>query len=489
MKRLTALLAGLLFVGTTFAAPAGDAQKPAASAGATPGAVTENDKMQFTQKNVQAQMQELQERMFHLAEVTKEAEPENSTRLLLAVRKAREELIIEQMKEVLEKLAAKDLSQATDETRAVIAKLNELRALLIATDLDLQLQLERLRRLNAAIKKVEVAIKDEKKQEGKTAELAKIKTPKPFLLDQAKKDQESNRKRTDEVTNDLKNLGNLEKAVNPLGQSSQSMSQAEVSLGGGKPGAATPSQQEATRKLEEAKAELDQQRQQVLADLQKQIKTVVIENLRDMLERQVAVREATEKLSPRLATQRAAVMQLQRLAPAEQRIATICHQTNDLVVETEFSVALPPAFENLERDMLYVAGDLTGGRGDERVIGVERGIEQDLRDLLETFTTLQLDGKCSSCKGCKGNKNKLIAELKVVRMFQLRVNKQTLDADGDAHRAAAAAELPPALREKIGKVRDGEDSVRNIMEKIHDQYGPGSQHPEDEEEQHAPNAI
>jgi hypothetical protein len=40
MKRLTALLAALLFVGTTFAAPAGDAKNPAASAGATPGAVT-----------------------------------------------------------------------------------------------------------------------------------------------------------------------------------------------------------------------------------------------------------------------------------------------------------------------------------------------------------------------------------------------------------------------------------------------------------------
>src|SRR5947209_6776646 len=50
--------------------------------------VSENDKLQFTQKEVQALMQELQERMFHLAELTKQAEPDNSTRLLLALRKA-----------------------------------------------------------------------------------------------------------------------------------------------------------------------------------------------------------------------------------------------------------------------------------------------------------------------------------------------------------------------------------------------------------------
>jgi len=46
-------------------------------------------------------MQELTERMYRLGELTREAEPDDSARLLLAVRKARESLIIEQMKEIL----------------------------------------------------------------------------------------------------------------------------------------------------------------------------------------------------------------------------------------------------------------------------------------------------------------------------------------------------------------------------------------------------
>jgi hypothetical protein len=62
--------------------------------------------------------------------------------------------------------------------------------------------------------------------------------------------------------------------------------------------------------------------------------------------------------------------------------------------------------------------------------------------------------------------------LKVVRMMQLRVNKGTVDADGEARRTAAAvADLPSELREKIGKLRDGEQSTRDAMERLHDRFG------------------
>jgi hypothetical protein len=462
--------------------------KPAETPPLKPVGTTETDRMEFTQKNVQAQMQELQERMFRLAELTKEAEPDNSTRLLLAVRKAREELIIEQMKEILEKLASKDLTNATAETKAVLVKLNDLRALLIATDLDLQLQLARLRALNAVIKKVDTAIREEKKQEANTGELAKKPEPKPGELEAAKKEQEANRKRAEEAAEAAKAMGNMDKATTPLGASGKSMSQAEGSLGQSKPGEAGQSQADATKKLEEARNALEKERQQVLAELQKQVRKVVQDNLQDMLDRQVAIRGATEALSPKL-KERAAVMQLQQLAPAEERIATICQTTLSLVNETEFSVALPPALENLHRNILYVAGDLTGGRGDQRVIATEIGIEQDIRELIETFKELAKAGdqQGGECKGCKGNKNKLVAELKVLRMLQLSVNRATLDADGDAHRAAAAAELPQHLRDKIGKARDIEDAIKNAMKRLHEQYGPDSQQPEEEERD--PNTI
>ena len=122
--------------------------------------------------------------------------------------------------------------------------------------------------------------------------------------------------------------------------------------------------------------------------------------------------------------------------------------------------------------MLIVSGDLTAGRGSQRVIASEVGIEQDLKDLLDTFKEMpSLDGQCDSqCQGCKGNMNKLLAELKVVRMMQMRVNKGTVDADGEARRAAAIAELPPELREKIGKLRDGQETIRDTVDQLHKRF-------------------
>ena len=95
-------------------------------------------------------------------------------------------------------------------------------------------------------------------------------------------------------------------------------------------------------KLAAARSQLEQERQRVLQELQQQVKQVVIANLQDMLDRQTAIRRATESLSPKLAKEREAVIQVQQLAPAEQRVAAICQQTLELVNETEFSVALGP---------------------------------------------------------------------------------------------------------------------------------------------------
>jgi hypothetical protein len=439
--------------------------------------VSENDKLQFTQKEIQALMQELQERMFHLAELTKQAEPDNSTRLLLALRKAREQLIIEQMREVLEQLNKKDMSKATADTKEVLRKLAELKALLIAADLELQLQLERLRQLQAAIRQLDLAIKDEKGQQSESGRMAglmkKGSDVKPQDLDRAKQNQVAIRGRTGQVSQAVKSLGNLDSALQSLASSTQSMSQAEGSLGGGQPSDAEGQQADAVKKLAAARADLEKERQRVVQELEQQVRKVVIENLQEMLDRQTGIRKATEALLPKVARQRESRIQLQQLAPAEQRVAAICQQTLELVIETEFSVALPPALETLQRNMLLVSGDLTGGRGDQRVIDTEIAIEQDLKDLLETFKEMPNSaGQCEGeCNGCKGNLNKLLAELKVVRMMQSRVNKGTVDANGEARLAAAVAELPPELREKIGKLRDGEQSTRDAMDRLHERFG------------------
>lgn len=462
---VAALLAGALA-----AAPA-DKPKP----GVTPA-----EQAQFQQKNAEAQMQELQGRMYRLAEMVKEAEPGDASRLLLAVRKAREELIIEQMKEVLELIDKRDLPKATEDQKQIIAKLEELKKLLLAADNDLVLQLERLRKIESALQKLDAAIKEQKRQEGQTAEMAKQqgqnKPPEPAKFDGAKQEQQKNRQATEAVTQLTKLLGAAgAKAGACLGGAGQSMSGAEGSLSNQKAPDANQQQAEAVKKLQQAKDELEREKKKLLAEIEKQVRGQVLENLQQMLDRQKLVRESTMKLGERLmSADRQAVVQAKRLATAEQHIVNIADQTVSLIEQTQFSVALPPAIRSVQRRCVYVAADLTAGHGEARVIAAQVQIEKDIQDLIDTLKQTPPTGSPgqSNCKGCGGNKNKLLAELKVLRLLQLRVNEETRDVDGTRAAALASTDLPAELKEKITSVKDNQVQVHDATDKLHKSVCP-----------------
>jgi tetratricopeptide (TPR) repeat protein len=435
--------------------------------------VTPADQIQFNQKNAQAQMQELQERMFRLAELTREMEPDDSAKLLMAVRKAREELIVEQMKDILELIEQQNLSDAAEEQQKVLIKLEELKKLLLATDLDLAMKIEQLKKLNEAIAKLDQAIKEQQRQEAQSKEMADAqKQNKPVdaaAFNKAQQEQQQNRQLADAVKQTAQELGSMgTAAAGSLGTASSSMSGAEGKLGEQKPGEAQPQQQEATEALKKAREELNEQRKKLLEEIEKMVRRQVIENLTDMLDRQKAVREATAALSKPVADgRREAVLRLRQLATAEQRIATIAGQTIELIETTQFSVTLPQALQNIQRRCLYVVNDLQAGRADDTVIAAEQQIERDLQDLIDTFK--QLAGSSSSgggqCQGCNGDRNQLLAALKVLRMLQLRVNEETRDADG--RRADALENLPPDLRDKIGTVKQNQEQVQQATDDLH----------------------
>ena len=112
--------------------------------------------------------------------------------------------------------------------------------------------------------------------------------------------------------------------------------------------------------------------------------------------------------------------------------------------------------------------DFQNGRDAEPTIGSEKQVEQDLADLIATFKQLASSkmGNCN-CRGCKGDKNKLLAELKVLRMLQMRVNEETKDTDG--RRAAELSELSPEMRQKIGSIKENQDAVQTAVDKIREQ--------------------
>src|SRR5262245_50766568 len=189
----TATLVGSLVVSLVClgAAPADPAQqKPP---------VGQSEQLQFQQQNIQAQMRELEGRMFHLAELTRQLEPDDSARLLMAVRRAREQLIVEQMKEILEQINQKDLAKAAEGEQQVLVKLEELKKLLMATDADLQMQLEQLKKLQEAIKKLDAAIKQEQQQRDATEAAKKLAQPDEQKFKSLQTSEQQNQKATDSV--------------------------------------------------------------------------------------------------------------------------------------------------------------------------------------------------------------------------------------------------------------------------------------------------
>ena len=93
-------------------------------------AVSDRDTIGFSQQNAASQMNELEDRMFRLSEALRGLEPENASRLRLALKFSREEQILEQMRETFKLLKDAQLSKAETETKELIAKLEHLRNLL-----------------------------------------------------------------------------------------------------------------------------------------------------------------------------------------------------------------------------------------------------------------------------------------------------------------------------------------------------------------------
>jgi bacterioferritin-associated ferredoxin len=386
----------------------------------------------------------------------------------MAVRKAREDLILEQMRDCIDRLAHADLSKAGDEQEQIMVKLNELKKLLTTTDLDLQMQLDKLKKLNDSIAKLDKGIREERREQQQTGDLAKAATTQPSDLAAPKSDQQKNRKATEAIAQTLKDLGGeTAKSGDTLGNASQSMSLAEGHLGAGQPGQASPLQARAADTMQTVKDDLEKQRDKLLDELEHQVRQQVVANLQEMLDRQKSIRGATQAVVTRAMTSdREVQLRVKQLGPAEQAIVRICADTQELVDQTQFSVALPPALADLKAAEDSVADRLASGNADIPLVDDEKQIEQNLQDLLDTFKQLaSQQGEGGQCHGCKGNKNKLLAELKVMRMLETRVHDHTQKLD--AQRIAVGD--TPEIQTKISAVHEEQEHVHQAMQKLQDE--------------------
>jgi hypothetical protein len=169
---------------------------------------------------------------------------------------------------------------------------------------------------------------------------------------------------------------------------------------------------------------------------------------------------------PRVAQkQRQAVLAVRQLAPLEESIGGLCRSSIELVELTQFSVVLPTALGAVEADMNTVADTLRDGRADDSLVTTERKIEADLQALLDALKDAVTDSdvKPSRCKCCGCNKNKLLAEVRMLRWMEAALNGDTRRIDRAKGEQKSASEAATQASELGRRQRE----IENIAARLH----------------------
>jgi hypothetical protein len=250
-----------------------------------------------------------------------------------------------------------------------------------------------------------------------------------------------------------------------------SMQGAEKNLARTAPDPAASDQSEALDILTRAAEDLARATEKLLVQLRTELHTRLITELTEMHEAQAYIRETTEAQAPRLAKKsRPAAIAMVGLSKQEGELAGRTEQLLALVEETEFGIALPTALRVFSREMRDVEGWLKEADASARTIAMEKRIEDDLLGLLQAVrrlppTTPPPTGSPlpSDLLERERELNRLIAELKTIRLLQARLNDDTVGADKSR---PAAATLPPALRREIEALEATQEDLRENLSKI-----------------------
>jgi prefoldin subunit 5 len=296
------------------------------------------------------------------------------------------------------------------------------------------------------------------------------------------KDQAGNRKTTEGISETAVQLGDAGAgARTELIRAAGSMSSAETSFGNGNASGADDAQGEAIASLKYAREQLSAEAEKLLNRLRAEIKKRTIEGIVQMLEGQIAIRQSTERLGPRAKDgARSVITSIVALAGGEGKLIAIGEGLTALVEETEFGIALPAALRSVTDGMTDIKERLAAADASEEVVAAEKQIEEDLEALLDAMK--QLPSQSDSGRQQAGNAadrqrqlNRIIAELKMVRLLQVRVNRDTKDAD--TKRPIDEKDLPAILTRRIEALQGRQEDVHDVTERIAIERGDELQQP------------
>jgi hypothetical protein len=227
-----------------------------------------------------------------------------------------------------------------------------------------------------------------------------------------------------------------DRAAKKLRSAEDRMKQAKKKLDETQRKGATEEQRKAERELEQAKAELERILRQLREEELERTLMQLAARFRKMLEMQTAIYEGTmrlDKIPEKLRTHDHEI-ESARLSRQESQILVEVEKALLLLHEEGSSVAFPEAIEQMRDDMRQVTERLAALKVEKITQGLEKDIIAALEEAIGTLEQSLKDlEKKKTPKGqqpAAGDPDEMplvdkIAELKMIRSLQLRINKRT----------------------------------------------------------------
>jgi len=262
-------------------------------------------------------------------------------------------------------------------------------------------------------------------------------------------------------------------------QAQQKMRDAQKKLEEAKRKESVEDQRAAREELEKAKAELEEILRQMREEEVKRTLAALEQRFKKMLEMQLKVYESTRRLDQLPEENRGDVFVVEsgKLAFEERKIATEAFKALTLLQEEGSSVAFPASVEAMHDDMQQAAERLGDTKIDDITIGIEEDIIAALEEMIEALQKAQQDmekQQQQQQQQQQGGEQEQplvdqIAELKMIKALQLRVNKRTtrysrlLEDEEDAVGQASSNDLVEALQKLSSRQQEIFQITRDIV--------------------------
>jgi hypothetical protein len=252
-------------------------------------------------------------------------------------------------------------------------------------------------------------------------------------------------------------------------QAKKNMDDASDDLGKQDPAEASRDQDKSIKELEKALQEIEERLAQLREETQLEKLARLEKRFRDMLAMQQAASKETIELDKKRVDGELARpdrLAVQKLGADERAIAELAQQAYDIIYEDGTSVVFPEIVSQLRDDLVAVGQLLDTLKTDAYTQSSQTEIEITLKELIEALQKAQQQKEGGGGGGGGGGGEEPLlpnsAELKLLRLSQLRVNRRTESFD----KARPATNLEPVLKQEVMNISQRQSEIAEMTIRI-----------------------